>query len=104
MTKQKAYVQFSKRIVLLVTIAAVSYTHLDVYKRQTIDKLNRTTFSAVKLGSKTFTSEYHFAAGGYGTGSVTNLVASITQPGCNCGYGYDDNGNIASATLNGRCV
>ena len=68
----------------------------------TIDKLNRTTFSAVKLGSKTFTSEYHFAAGGYGTGSVTNLVASITQPGCNCGYGYDDNGNIASATLNGK--
>ena len=42
-----------------------------------------------KLGSKTFTSEYHFAAGGYGTGSVTNLVASITQPGCICGYGYD---------------
>ena len=68
----------------------------------TIDKLNRTTFSAVKLGSKPFTSEYHFAAGGYGTGSVTNLVASITQPGCNCGYGYDDNGNIASATLNGK--
>ena len=68
----------------------------------TIDKLNRTTFSAVKLGSKAFTSEYHFAAGGYGTGSVTNLVASITQPGCNCGYGYDDNGNIASATLNGK--
>ena len=68
----------------------------------TLDKLNRTTFSAVKLGSKTFTSEYHFAAGGYGTGSVTNLVASITQPGCNCGYGYDDNGNIASATLNGK--
>ena len=68
----------------------------------TIDKLNRTTFSAVKLGSKTFTSEYHFAAGGYGTGSVTNLVASITQPGFNCGYGYDDNGNIASATLNGK--
>ena len=68
----------------------------------TIDKLNRTTFSAVKLGSKTFASEYHFAAGGYGTGSVTNLVASITQPGCNCGYGYDDNGNIASATLNGK--
>ena len=68
----------------------------------TIDKLNRTTFSAVKLGSKTFTSEYHFAAGGYGNGSVTNLVASITQPGCNCGYGYDDNGNIASATLNGK--
>ncbi|OLA24279.1 MAG: hypothetical protein BHW29_02650 [Faecalibacterium sp. CAG:74_58_120] len=68
----------------------------------TIDKLNRTTFSAAKLGSKTFTSEYHFAAGGYGTGSVTNLVASITQPGCNCGYGYDDNGNIASATLNGK--
>ena len=68
----------------------------------TIDKLNRTTFSAVKLGSKTFTSEYHFAAGGYGAGSVTNLVASITQPGCNCGYGYDDNGNIASATLNGK--
>ena len=68
----------------------------------TIDKLNRTTFSAVKLGSKTFTSEYHFAAGGYGTGSVTNLVASITQPGCNCGYGYDDNGNITSATLNGK--
>ena len=68
----------------------------------TIDKLNRTTFSAVKLGSKTFTSEYHFAAGGYGTGSVTNLVASITQPGCNCGYGYDDNGNIASATLNAK--
>ena len=68
----------------------------------TIDKLNRTTFSAVKLGSKTFTSEYHFAAGGYGTGSVTNLVASITQPGCNCGYGYDDNGNIASATINGK--
>ena len=67
-----------------------------------IDKLNRTTFSAVKLGSKTFTSEYHFAAGGYGTGSVTNLVSSITQPGCNCGYGYDDNGNIASATLNGK--
>jgi len=33
---------------------------------------------------------------------VTNLVASITQPGCNCGYGYDDNGNIASATLNGK--
>ena len=60
------------------------------------------TFSAVKLGSKTFTSEYHFAAGGYGTGSVTNLVSSITQPGCNCGYGYDDNGNIASATLNGK--
>ena len=47
----------------------------------TIDKLNRTTFSAVKLGSKTFTSEYHFAAGG---------------------YGYDDNGNIASATMNGK--
>ena len=68
----------------------------------TIDKLNRTTFSAVKLGSKTFTSEYHFSAGGYGTGSVTNLVSSITQPGCNCGYGYDDNGNIASATLNGK--
>ena len=68
----------------------------------TIDKLNRTTFSAVKLGSKTFTSEYHFAASGYGTGSVTNLVSSITQPGCNCGYGYDDNGNIASATLNGK--
>ena len=68
----------------------------------TIDKLNRTTFSTVKLGSKTFTSEYHFAAGGYGTGSVTNLVSSITQPGCNCGYGYDDNGNIASATLNGK--
>ena len=68
----------------------------------TIDKLNRTTFSAVQLGSKTFTSEYHFAAGGYGTGSVTNLVSSITQPGCNCGYGYDDNGNIASATLNGK--
>ena len=68
----------------------------------TIDKLNRTTFSAVKLGSKTFTSEYHFAAGGYGTGSVTNLVSSITQPGCNCGYSYDDNGNIASATLNGK--
>ena len=68
----------------------------------TIDKLNRTTFSALKLGSKTFTSEYHFAAGGYGTGSVTNLVSSITQPGCNCGYGYDDNGNIASATLNGK--
>ena len=68
----------------------------------TIDKLNRTTFSAVKLGSKTFTSEYHFAAGGYGTGSVTNLVSSITQPGRNCGYGYDDNGNIASATLNGK--
>ena len=68
----------------------------------TIDKLNRTTFSTVQLGSKTFTSEYHFAAGGYGTGSVTNLVASITQPGCNCGYGYDDNGNIASATLNGK--
>ena len=68
----------------------------------TIDKLNRTTFSEVKLGSKTFTSEYHFAAGGYGTGSVTNLIASITQPGCNCGYGYDDNGNIASATLNGK--
>ena len=68
----------------------------------TIDKLNRTTFSAVKLGSKTFTSEYHFAAGGYGTGSVTNLVSSITQPGCNCGYGYDDNGNIASATINGK--
>ena len=68
----------------------------------TIDKLNRTTFSAVKLGSKAFTSEYHFAAGGYGTGSVTNLVSSITQPGCNCGYGYDDNGNIASATLNGK--
>ena len=68
----------------------------------TIDKLNRTTFSAVKLGSKTLTSEYHFAAGGYGTGSVTNLVSSITQPGCNCGYGYDDNGNIASATLNGK--
>ena len=68
----------------------------------TIDRLNRTPFSAVKLGSKTFTSEYHFAAGGYGTGSVTNLVASITQPGCNCGYGYDDNGNIASATLNGK--
>ena len=68
----------------------------------TIDKLNRTTFSTVKLGSKTFTSEYHFAAGCYGTGSVTNLVASITQPGCNCGYGYDDNGNIASATLNGK--
>ena len=68
----------------------------------TIDKLNRTTFSAVKLGSKTFTSEYHFAAGGYGTGSVTNLVSSITQPGCSCGYGYDDNGNIASATLNGK--
>ena len=68
----------------------------------TSDKLNRTTFSAVKLGSKPFTSEYHFAAGGYGTGSVTNLVASITQPGCNCGYGYDDNGNIASATLNGK--
>ena len=68
----------------------------------TIDKLNRTTFSAVKLGSKTFTREYHFAAGGYGTGSVTNLVSSITQPGCNCGYGYDDNGNIASATLNGK--
>ena len=68
----------------------------------TIDKLNRTTFSAVKLGSKTFTSEYHFAAGGYGTGSVTNLVSSITQPGCNCGYGYDDNGNIASVTLNGK--
>ena len=68
----------------------------------TIDKLNRTTFSEVKLGSKTFTSEYHFAAGGYGNGSVTNLVASITQPGCNCGYGYDDNGNIASATLNGK--
>ena len=68
----------------------------------TIDKLNRTTFSAVQLGSKTFTSEYHFAAGGYGTGSVTNLVASITQPGCNCGYGYDENGNIASATLNGK--
>ena len=68
----------------------------------TIDRLNRTTFSAVKLGSKTFTSEYHFAAGGYGTGSVTNLVASITQPGCNCGYGYDDNGNIASTTLNGK--
>ena len=68
----------------------------------TIDKLNRTTFSAVKLGSKTFTSEYHFAAGGYGTGSVTNLVSSITQPGCNCGYGYDDNGNIAGATLNGK--
>ena len=68
----------------------------------TIDKLNRMTFSVVKLGSKTFTSEYHFAAGGYGTGSVTNLVSSITQPGCNCGYGYDDNGNIASATLNGK--
>ena len=68
----------------------------------TIDKLNRTTFSAVKLGSKTFTSEYHFVTGGYGTGSVTNLVSSITQPGCNCGYGYDDNGNIASATLNGK--
>ena len=68
----------------------------------TIDKLNRTTFSTVKLGSKTFTSEYHFAAGGYGTGSVTNLVSSITQPECNCGYGYDDNGNIASATLNGK--
>ena len=33
---------------------------------------------------------------------MTNLVASITQPGCNCGYGYDDNGNITSATLNGK--
>ena len=33
---------------------------------------------------------------------MTNLVSSITQPGCNCGYGYDDNGNIASATLNGK--
>ena len=38
------------------TYIPVSYTHLDVYKRQ----------------------------------------------GCNCGYGYDDNGNIASATLNGK--
>ena len=33
---------------------------------------------------------------------MTNLVSSITQPGCNCGYGYDDNGNIASVTLNGK--
>ena len=35
-------------------------------------------------------------------GSLTGLVSSITQPGCNCGYGYDDNGNIASATINGK--
>ncbi|MBR2421971.1 MAG: RHS repeat protein, partial [Oscillospiraceae bacterium] len=68
----------------------------------TIDKLNRMTYSSVNLGGDPFTSEYHFATGGHGTGSLTGLVTSITQSGGNCSYGYDDNGNIANATVNGK--
>lgn len=68
----------------------------------TLDALNRMTYSSVKLGNTAFKSEYHFAAGGYGSGSLTGLLSSITQTGGNCSYGYDDNGNIANATVNGK--
>ncbi len=68
----------------------------------TIDLLGRTTASTVTVGSQTYTSQYQFVAGGHGENSTTGLVASITQPGGDCAYTYDDNGNIATATVNGK--
>lgn len=68
----------------------------------TLDALNCMTYSSVKLGDTAFQSEYHFVADGYGSGSLTGLVSSITQTGGHCSYGYDDNGNIANATVNGK--
>ena len=45
---------------------------------------------------------YGYAAGGYGTGSTTPLVASIQQTAIPFSYAYDSRGNITSETRSGQ--
>ena len=45
---------------------------------------------------------YGYAAGGYGTGSTTPLVASIQQTAIPFSYAYDSRGNIISETRSGQ--
>ena len=93
-----AYDEENRPVALTYSIAGTSIGQ----SATAIDLLNRASTTSVTLGSTAFTSNIQYTAGGYGSGSQTNLVASISQTGCNCAYSYDDNGNIASATLNGK--
>ena len=47
------------------------------------------------------TTTYGYVGGGYGTGSITPLIASIQQNGISFAYSYDSRGNITSETRNG---
>ena len=51
--------------------------------------------------ANSYTTTFGYVAGGHGTKSTTPLVASITQPGMNYSYTYDNRGNITSETRNG---
>ncbi len=63
------------------------------------DALGRLSTRTLTVGGLHYTTTYGFEAGGHGAGSTTALVSSITQPGQNFTYTYDNVGNIASVNL-----
>ena len=67
------------------------------------DALGRLSTRTATVGGNAATSTYSYVAGGHGSGSTTNLIASISQGnGESCSYTYDNVGNIASSTRGSR--
>mgnify|MGYP004551886803 CR=1 FL=1 len=67
--------------------------------------LSYTYDSLGRIASRTaspLSTTYGYAAGGYGTGSTTPLVASIQQTAISFSYTYDSRGNIVSETRSGQ--
>ena len=65
----------------------------------TYDSMNRISKRVVTNGSATFTSDYTYAPGGYGSSTVNStspLISKITQPEIPFEYTYDELGNIVS--------
>lgn len=69
----------------------------------TYDNLGRIQQRSVVNGS-TFTTQYSYVNGGYGTGSTTQMVETITQGDLSLSYAYNSRGHISRETRNGKTV
>lgn len=68
-------------------------------------KLGRLTSTKVNIGgADKFTTTYSYAAGGYGTGSTTDLLEQISNNNKAISYTYDANGNIETITENNKTI
>lgn len=66
------------------------------------DHLGRTTSRALSADGNTYTQTLGYLAGDHGNHSSTGMVETITQPGQNLTYTYDDAGRILSEQRNTR--
>ena len=66
------------------------------------DGIGRMTSRSLTVGGNASTTSYGYLAGSCGQGNTTGMISYLAQPHESFSYTYDDVGNIASVTQNGK--